>query len=100
MKSVAKLAKGHVQIDFLLPAEEIGDAGGLEVFQVIVANAISNEQNNVIAIHFVLLESQHAFGIHTDCQPFGVFVGDVVTTNDRLIGARELHVAAGKLKRE
>src|ERR1035437_8879751 len=63
MKSVAELPKGHVQVDFLLGADEVGNAGGLEVCQVIVANKISDEQNNVIAIHFVLLEAQHAFGI-------------------------------------
>src|ERR1035437_2986137 len=96
MKSVAELPKGHLQVDFLLPSEEVGNAGGLEVCQVIVAHAISDEQNNVIAIHFVLLEAQNTFGIHADCQSFGIFVGDVVTTNDRLLGARELHIAAGK----
>jgi hypothetical protein len=43
-------------VNFLLAAEEVGDAGGLEVRQVIVADALGDKQDNMIAVHFVLLE--------------------------------------------
>ena len=96
MKSAAELAEGNAQVNFLLAAKEKGDTGGLKMSQVIVANAFSDEQHNVIAIHFVLLEAQHAFGIRADCQPFGILVGDVVATRDRLISARQFVVSAAK----
>ena len=96
MKTAAQLAKGNVQVHFLLAAEEVGDASGLEVRQVIVTDTIGDKQDHMIAVHFVLLETQNAFRIHTDRQSFGIFVGDVVPTNDRFLGAGQFHVSPGK----
>jgi len=48
MKTVAELAQGNVQVDFLLAAEEVGNAGRLEMRQIIVTNEIGDKQDNMI----------------------------------------------------
>ena len=65
-KTFAELANGNAQVHFTFAAKEIGDAGGMEVRLLIVTDAISDQQDNTVAVHFIFPEAQNAFRVHTD----------------------------------
>ncbi len=71
-----------MQIDLFRPAEQVRNAGSLKMCQVIIPNAIGNEQNNVITFNLILLKAQDTFCVCANRQSFYVFVRDMVTASD------------------
>ena len=62
--------------------------------KITVADAIGDEQDDVVAADFVVFESQHAFGIGADAEGFGFFVGDVIAAFEIFRRAREFEFGA------
>ncbi len=56
-KSAAELSERNAQVDLPLSAKQVRHLSGLEVRKIIIADAISNEQHNVITVHFAFVKS-------------------------------------------
>ena len=96
-EDAAELVERHLHVDVVLAAEEIRDAGVLEVREVIVAHPLADQQDHVVALDVRLLEAQHALCVGADGEAPRALVGDVVGPLDAPARLLEPEVAAGEL---
>src|ERR1700743_907377 len=55
---------------------------------------LGDEHHYVVALDFVFLKAQHAFGIGTDGQTFRIFIRDMIAADKTFWGARQFYFAS------
>ena len=78
VESAGEFMQGLGEVDGGLAAEEVGDAGGLEVGEIGVGDLVAEEQNDVIAGDFGTFPVSLAATIDADGKRFGARVGDEI----------------------